>query len=436
MTDVTLMVRGSDVDLPQMDPDNPRLTVGSRAHPRTLDVVLPKSSALRVGVEGGSDLAQPSVAVERERRHLRSLTSLRFFAALAVFMHHALPQSGHSSGFARLLWEGFSGVTFFFVLSGFVLAYSYADRLSARTQGAVKAFYIARIARIYPLVVLVFVLAAIPTAWQRLQFGIGAWLPAAFQLTLTQAFIPTSDPITHVIIPLGFDAPAWSLSVEALFYALFPVMVVMLYRLRRPGLLVAVAALLAFWPLSLALGLKISGNAEYWFLYIFPPSRLADFLIGTCLGLAVLSLKRAGSARMWSWTALEIAALAMLGAAVVMSHAVRIGFRYDVYYLPPMALLVAVFAIERGHASKMLGHPGLVFLGDASFAFYLIHTLAMRAAGYPPGRTGHQYHVAAYAVILVVTIALSALVHRAYELPVQRWVKRRWTPQALLPPSR
>jgi peptidoglycan/LPS O-acetylase OafA/YrhL len=377
----------------------------------------------------------PEAYTPAGRRRLHALTSLRFFAALAVFLHHMLPTGGHASGIGRLVWEGSAGVTFFFILSGFVLAYGYAQRLAARPPGGIRAFYVARFARIYPLVLLTFAIAAIPTFWERITAGPAAVMPMIFQITLTQAWTPIVDPISHNLIPITFNAPAWSLSAEAYFYLMFPIFAAALWRIRRPQMLVATAALLMLWPVALAAAYNTSPAADYWYLYVLPPNRLADFLIGICLGLALLRTDVAEHRRSVRWAAVEAATLAALLGAVVLSNQLSIRYRYDAYYLPFMALVIAVFALERGHISQALRHRRLLYLGEISFAFYMIHTLVMSYAGLPAGRPGTQYHVAAYAAILVVSVALSALLHRAYELPAQNRVRRWLSPRPTSAPA-
>src|SRR5690242_12787179 len=95
---------------------------------------------------------------------LPALTSLRFLAALAVFLHHA-----------GLFADGFFGVTFFFVLSGFILTYNYRRTLADGGRGAVWDFYVARFARVYPLHIfaliaaLPWVASQMPTVWHPLK---------------------------------------------------------------------------------------------------------------------------------------------------------------------------------------------------------------------------------------------------------------------------
>src|ERR1700709_954922 len=94
-----------------------------------------------------SEPRRVTVAGRPATRQLRALTRLRFVGCFAVFLHHCVdftPELGHAHGLGRLLWEGWSGVSFFFVLSGFILAYSYGERLHALRPGAKRSFYVAR----------------------------------------------------------------------------------------------------------------------------------------------------------------------------------------------------------------------------------------------------------------------------------------------------
>src|SRR5579863_1305776 len=89
-----------------------------------------------------------------ERRPIRALTGLRFFAALhVVFYHYAVGLLPYP--LSSVAKNGYVAVGLFFVLSGFVLAYNYADR-----PMDIRTFWTARFARIYPAYLLAFVLIA------------------------------------------------------------------------------------------------------------------------------------------------------------------------------------------------------------------------------------------------------------------------------------
>lgn len=120
---------------------------------------------------------------------LPSLTSLRFFAALLVVLHH-MP--------GEPFVEGYVGVTFFFILSGFILSHSYAERLGDGSCSA-SDFWIARVARVYPLHV-VTLLLAVPEALAMSE-GWAFFRNLVAQLTLTHAAFPASDMLLSLNYP-------------------------------------------------------------------------------------------------------------------------------------------------------------------------------------------------------------------------------------------
>ena len=239
-----------------------------------------------------------------QRTQLYPLTSVRFLAALWVIVFHAAAP-GRSLGpllsrlpaaFSHVAATGYAAVGFFFVLSGFILAYTYqADALDRR------AFWSARVARIYPVYLLgLLTIAPALLLHARRNPGkfdgspVGSFIASAL---LVQAWVPTWA--------VSWNYPAWSLSVETFFYALFPLILALLRRLDRRGLAV-VMALAAFASVSLSLvptlvGIDGIGDATAtgqvtgaWaavFKYS-PPVRLPEFVFGVALGRMFLARRR------------------------------------------------------------------------------------------------------------------------------------------------
>ncbi|NOK14937.1 acyltransferase family protein, partial [Corallococcus exercitus] len=178
------------------------------------------------------------------RPSLPALTGLRFFAALHVVAFHVTPREGRPGWLGALLDNGPASVTLFFILSGFVLAQAY---LGSASPGPVsrRAFWVARLARIYPVYLLGLVLEAPPFFLAVLRQENGWTLPALQRLlgvgaavtSLTQAWIPPAA--------CAWNCPGWSLSAEAFFYLLFPVLAGPLVRLGAKGLGWAAVCLIA-----------------------------------------------------------------------------------------------------------------------------------------------------------------------------------------------
>lgn len=362
----------------------------------------------------------------QQRRHLRALTSFRFLAALAVFLHHASDPhrtwsvtSDAGRAVVRFLHEGgpsyagSAGVTFFFVLSGFILAYSYGHHAARPTRASLARFYAARVARIYPVYLATFLLA-LPWAvltlivardHSLLQFGATGIVHAL----LLQGFVPLDGGA----FSFYFNGPAWSLSAEFAFYACFPLLLWLLAR-RAGGRAQLLAIATATWGTAATAAwlLRDAARAD-WLFYVFPPMRLADFVVGVCLGLLFLRSGPVRVRRTLGATALEAGVLAALVVAFAAAPLVPATSRYGTWYIPFMAAVVWVFAHARGHLSQALEHRGLVALGEISFCFYMLHVLLMNFAS--PAYAAMPLLTSV--VVFCVTMATATWMYRRLERP-------------------
>lgn len=169
------------------------------------------------------------------RDHIAALTSLRFVAAMAVVLFHSGgPGLTHAgvlpTPLVNLLGNGYLGVPFFFVLSGFILTHVYQDRLGTRAQ--TRRYGVARMARVYPVYLLALGLTAI---WVPLE----DWSLASFpQFVMLQSWTPAWPGGAWFE---NWNIAAWTLSIELVFYLTFPVLLVWLDRLSTAGLWRSVA---------------------------------------------------------------------------------------------------------------------------------------------------------------------------------------------------
>ena len=156
--------------------------------------------------------------MDTSRQRLPSLTGLRIFGSVAVVICHVSNGFANAESLNVAAAYGYVGVTFFFMLSGFVLAWSCADQRA-------RPFWWKRFSRIWPLqlLVMVFAYTAIP-GHERIP-GLGGRLA---ELLLVQAWFPNSA------IYAGGNGVTWSLSVEMFFYLVFPAAILLV---RRPSAL-------------------------------------------------------------------------------------------------------------------------------------------------------------------------------------------------------
>jgi peptidoglycan/LPS O-acetylase OafA/YrhL len=285
----------------------------------------------------------------------RPLTAIRGVAALAVVMFHF---SGKFPGpWPAAIGYGYFGVEVFFVLSGYILTAVYADM----TTHEVGRFWLNRIARIFPLHLVVLAALAIG-ALTLLHAGMTTRDPAFFD----PASLPYHASLTFVWfgLPMEWNAPAWSLSVEWAAYLLLPVWLFSVRRLTplmAAGLCVVLAAASVFqmvhngpaatgWP-ALARG-------------------LSEFGLGTALRLAVFP---AGCMR----------ALIFLG-------------------------------------DWLLDWPPLVWLGRISYSIYLLHAPLLISAGKV---LPHMGMTATILALLAVLLAMSQLTYVMIEVPARQWLR-------------
>jgi peptidoglycan/LPS O-acetylase OafA/YrhL len=344
------------------------------------------------------------------------LTSLRWYAALVVFLFHV-----GTRGWRSLRFFGFGtvGVTFFFVLSGFVLVWSTSPELRARR------FYRRRIARIYPSY-LVMLLAAVALAtWTNVDLGRSAsdgWQ----SLFMVQAwFFSPGHPYTY-------DVPEWTLSCKAFFYLLFPLIFVGLRMLssRRRDIVVGLSVVAAVVVSAL---LTSTGNIDR--ALDIPLVRLPEFMVGMWCALKVRDGWRP---RLPLWAAIMIVAVAYevarrLGDNTYLAHG-------DYVMLVPFALLLGVAACAdvQGRTGVLTG-PLSVYLGKISFAFYLVHWLViafvLRFHGWGSQPWGMVGGVEPFAVMFVGSLLAAMALHHVVELPVQRMLRGQGTSIATADPS-
>ncbi|MFE2018305.1 acyltransferase family protein [Streptomyces sp. NPDC059499] len=349
------------------------------------------------------------------RDRLASLTGLRFWAALVVVFYHLSRLTGKLPWISDATWYGRTGVTFFFVLSGFVLAWTYDGKTVPTT-----VFLWRRFARIWPLLA---VSTAVSVAvWRALGTDISLKGVAA-TLGLVNSWAPGREYL------VGGNPAAWSLSDEAWFYLLFPLLMMLpLLRSARGRTWCTVA--LCVVPVAVwASGSLFSEPAlRVWALDYFPPTRTLQFVLGVVAGLAV---KRGWRPPVGLPAAIVLVVAGHM-ALVPWSRAVPDSLWYSPYSAshllsaPLFALLVTAAATADLEGRRTgLSSPWMVRLGHWSFAWYLFHEIVIRALlgwlGRPVTQTGTAK---IWLLTLVISLALAAMAYHWVEHPLERLLRR------------
>jgi peptidoglycan/LPS O-acetylase OafA/YrhL len=349
---------------------------------------------------------------------LLALTSIRGIAAWWVVLFHLrlllapwLPKAA-----IDMLGQGNLAVDLFFILSGFVIALNYGDRLAADWR-ATGDFLFRRFARIYPLHLLI-LLGFAAYAGAAILFGSATVVGRDPGYFLASLFLVQNWGFLHA---LEWNVPAWSISTEACAYLLFPFLLRAAVPARQPAWLLALLVVL--------LGLSVPAffaAMGYDFPDAVAETGLFRCLVQFAMGVLLFELSRRLRGRRLS--ALLIGAAALLGGA------------YAVLGLPVMALAWAalVLGLALGR-DGLLGSPLLVWLGRISYATYLCHYLALTLFKLLFVEEGKAVPLPLLALYLVAVLAGSALLYHGFERPAQKhllaWWKRRRSPAIALAPA-
>lgn len=367
-------------------------------------------------------------------QHIRALTGVRFFAALWVVLYHSTRHNFEllaEHHFATLhavyplTAAGVRGVDVFFMLSGFVLALNYLDRLGGRFEWRTTGRFLwLRLARIWPLYMLVLLGAAAlrilrHTLWASApvdNLTLGMLVKQA--LMVQQWFPPERGQVSWV-------GPAWSLSAEWLAYLLFPVIVLVVARMHH-GLRARTLfglALVAMVPLVVGISVRHDMGGPVWVARI-----LCEFVAGMLLCAAASRLDLGSRTRRVA----GVGALVSVAAIVVFLYAVRTP-RFEswvsMYVVVLFVPLVACLAIGTGPLHDLLATRALVLGGGVSYALYLIHSPALylfrdvthyTAAFYLPPLQRYYAELA----FIPVMVLLAWMLHRFFEEPVRKLMRR------------
>nr|WP_052134250.1 acyltransferase [Sphingomonas sp. 37zxx] len=333
---------------------------------------------------------------------------MRGIAAWFVVFYHIRESVAGLGGWPlAIVAHGYLAVDFFFLLSGFVLWLSYADRLRAGGWHAVPGFLRRRFARIWPLHAVVLTggvaLALLLAATGRhdpVDFPF-AQLPLHYLLVQNWGFTRA----------LAWNDPAWSISVESAAYLLFPLLAFAIDWRRLPtwALLAAITALLAALHAVFNAAGEASLNAD------IPRFGLLRCLIEFSVGTIICAL--------WlRWRGSPLAVLAAAGLAIAATVAAASGWAAETLAMPAaFAAALLALALSSGPRNP-LGASPLHWLGEVSYATYLCHFLLWKAFKLAfvaaPGPVGWPL----IALYLAMVLAASAALYHWVERRAQRWL--------------
>ena len=371
--------------------------------------------SLQSGIRGGGYLSQ--------------IDALRGWAILLVFFFHAWGISGGSTGSEPSLWfsyvaAGRTGVTLFFVISGFLLSIPWLRAMQSPdvAMPSFKNYYAARVLRIVPLYYLAVFMACVVS---------GSWG------TGFKAF--TFQFVGFEIFP--FSVVWWTLVTEIQFYLVLPLLIWLLAREGKSRLILLLVLIL--WGGVYMTQVLHNPSGEKISSYLLTKSllgRLPAFLLGM---LAAWIFLKARALPIFSanWVRV-LGALAVLLAlyvnGVVLRHTVLLGewqsesnwHEHHIYEAILWSVVLLVLVLTRPLLYRVIANSVLAVVGKLSYSLYLWHVPILFYVIYPTKErigVGFSESVLAYLLTfaaLLLSLMASLLTYRFIELPGLN-VKRR-----------
>ncbi|MFZ2025587.1 MAG: acyltransferase [Microgenomates group bacterium] len=294
------------------------------------------------------------------------LTSIRFFAAIAIFLNHtllfrAIPLVNQLE--MPLLAFGYAGTTAFFILSGFLLTAKYQRSFQLHTFDW-KHYFINRWKRIIPLHLLTL---GITIPFVVYEYGEQFWSLFVTNLLLLQSYIPSLQ------YAYSFNSVAWSLSALVFCWIAFPYMMRSMLRFH------SLSAILLLWMIEFVFVLFIATHEmTYFLLYISPISRIVEFVTGMLLYRFFMSHPMTPHYTRPITTALELESILVLCMSIFLVAYVPNAYRFSIFFLPSVSICILLFSYARGSVSAWLSKKVFLFLGTISFEFIMFQLPMIR----------------------------------------------------------
>jgi peptidoglycan/LPS O-acetylase OafA/YrhL len=311
---------------------------------------------------------------------------------------------------------GSAGVSFFFVLSGFILAYNYHSKFIKLDTTAIRNFYKARFAKIYPVHFITFLISA--------PLVLLSFHPNGFYLFKLGYMVGINLFLIHSFFPTGyfnFNGVSWTLSVEAFFYITFPYLIWLFLKLRvKNNILKTLLIYCLSWTIMFVLNKNLveDNSILVWALHIFPVTRLFDFSTGVVAGLIFIEHLNGKEVKKKLFSCLELLSILIFLSGLFYSAKLEVGIVRGVYFIPIWCMLIYVFAFQKGIFSRLLTQKYFVYLGEISFSFYMIHQLVIRYFSYLKLNSTMNF-----CLCLILALGLSIIMYQFYEEPLRKRIR-------------
>lgn len=345
---------------------------------------------------------------------IETLQSLRFIFFVMIFMSH-FGYDGRPTFDAG----GDCGVSFFFILSGFVMTLAYGEK-AASERFSYRRFMVRRMAKLYPLHLLCLLAFVVINIKSMDAEALVRLLP---NLLLIQSWLPSADYY------FSGNAVSWFLSDILLCYAVFPFVCRAIRRMTPAALTFTWAAVLMAYSLLLC---NVTDAMTNTFIYVFPPVRTVDFALGITIWRVAEWTKRHRpdvAENRLAINAAELAVFAALAATLAAHPYVNLQIRTACLFWPVCAAVILLFAGERqgGGVAWLLRHKPLIWLGNITFPMFMVHQMAISitliAFLHLSGFIGEPPYLLALTLCAATTLAGTAI-YRMIEVRMKRRINK------------
>lgn len=342
---------------------------------------------------------------------IRSLQSLRGIFAIGVLLSHY-----DLGGSERVFYPGGAmGVTFFLMLSGFVMSLAYSPSICS-DEFNYRDYLSRRVRRIYPLHWIMFFITLVVlyhfhfiySNWEKLFnfFGLQGW-----------------NPFWDFY---GVNVPSWYLAPLILFYILFP-SIYRVYARNHNSFFIASGMIVISLILYIEFLLPLGNVNITWCVRVCPPVRLVECIIGILLFISYKKINGYGRVSSLSigWaTLIEIGVVALWVIMAYEFENIDVRWQSSVMWWLPAALTIMVFALFDGRGgvvSRVLRWHPLLVLGEASMCLFLMHDTILFIFRRTLRHEGIDFTQPPIIVATIAFCLISALLaHKHIESPLSR----------------
>lgn len=337
---------------------------------------------------------------------IEQITFTRFLAAFSIVVYHygETVSPFNNKHISFLFRHADVSVSYFFLLSGFIMIVAYRNKESINSL----QYYKTRIARIYPSYLLALFLILIHEIYKKSLsirnlalsfFAIQAWVPGKVMI---------------------LNYPAWSLSVEFFFYAIFPLLFNRFYATKKK---IAIPVLLIWLSSNIFANWFVNSNyyhpfpsKTYDFVNFFPLVHINAFLVGNLLGLYFL--ENLGRQRNYDLLIVLFAILFL----VLLKYSMNI-YYHDGLMAIVFAPLIFFISSSTGVITKIFRSGILVFLGETSYGIYILQAPVFMSSRFVLKFFGITNETPIFYVTVPLLIAAASLSYLFIEKPLRDWAK-------------